>query len=128
MKAKILSFIAAAAVAASSCSNCGAGYYCTGGSARAACAIGKYQNSATGASCLSCATGFTTNSTASQASSACVCNRAGGYGKDKNGNCKAQLPNQILTAQVNKIKKPNGFARLVFFSCYGYTSNHKYYW
>ncbi len=33
----------------------------------------------------------------------------------KNGKCKADLPNQILTAQVNKVKKPNGFARLVEF-------------
>lgn len=33
----------------------------------------------------------------------------------KNGKCKAQLPNQILTAQVNKVKKPNGFARLIEF-------------
>ncbi|MCD7878335.1 MAG: S-layer homology domain-containing protein [Candidatus Gastranaerophilales bacterium] len=33
----------------------------------------------------------------------------------KNGKCKADLPNQILTAQVNKVKKPNGFARLIEF-------------
>lgn len=33
----------------------------------------------------------------------------------KFGKCKAQLPNQILTAQVNKVKKPNGFARLIEF-------------
>ncbi len=33
----------------------------------------------------------------------------------KYGKCKADLPNQILTAQVNKVKKPNGFARLVEF-------------
>ncbi len=29
--------------------------------------------------------------------------------------CKAQLPNQILTAQVNRVKKPNAVARLVEF-------------
>ncbi|MBQ9244965.1 S-layer homology domain-containing protein [bacterium] len=33
----------------------------------------------------------------------------------KFGKCKATLPNQILTAQVNRVKKPNGFARLVEF-------------
>ena len=33
----------------------------------------------------------------------------------KNGKCKADLPNQILTAQVNRVKKPNGFARLIEF-------------
>ncbi len=33
----------------------------------------------------------------------------------KNGKCKAQLPNQILTAQVNKVKSPNPVARLVEF-------------
>lgn len=33
----------------------------------------------------------------------------------KFGKCKAQLPNQILTAQVNKVKKPNAVARLVEF-------------
>ena len=33
----------------------------------------------------------------------------------KNGKCKAQLPNQILTAQVNRIKKPNVVARVVEF-------------
>ena len=33
----------------------------------------------------------------------------------KYGKCKAELPEQILTAQVNKVKKPNGFARLVEF-------------
>lgn len=33
----------------------------------------------------------------------------------KNGKCKADLPNQILTAQVNKVKKPNAVARLVEF-------------
>ena len=33
----------------------------------------------------------------------------------KFGKCKTQLPNQILTAQVNKVKKPNGLARLVEF-------------
>ena len=37
------------------------------------------------------------------------------FNEIKNGKCKAQLPNQILTAQVNKIKKPNGFARLIEF-------------
>lgn len=37
------------------------------------------------------------------------------FNEIKNGKCKAQLPNQILTAQVNKVKKPNGFARLVEF-------------
>ncbi|MBQ3641334.1 S-layer homology domain-containing protein, partial [bacterium] len=29
--------------------------------------------------------------------------------------CKADLPNQILTAQVNKVKKPNAFARIIEF-------------
>ena len=33
----------------------------------------------------------------------------------QNGKCKADLPSQILTAQVNKIKKPNAIARLVEF-------------
>ncbi len=33
----------------------------------------------------------------------------------KFGKCKTELPNQILTAQVNKVKKPNGFARLIEF-------------
>ncbi len=33
----------------------------------------------------------------------------------KFGKCKATLPNQILTAQVNKVKKPNAVARLVEF-------------
>ncbi len=33
----------------------------------------------------------------------------------KNGKCKAQLPNQILTAQVNKVKNPNAVARIVEF-------------
>lgn len=33
----------------------------------------------------------------------------------KSGKCKADLPNQILTAQVNKVKKPNAVARLVEF-------------
>lgn len=33
----------------------------------------------------------------------------------KFGKCKADLPNQILTAQVNKVKKPNAFARIVEF-------------
>lgn len=33
----------------------------------------------------------------------------------KYGKCKSQLPNQILTAQVNKVKKPNAVARLVEF-------------
>ena len=33
----------------------------------------------------------------------------------KFGKCKAQLPNQILTAQVNKVKKPNPVARLIEF-------------
>ncbi len=33
----------------------------------------------------------------------------------KFGKCKTQLPNQVLTAQVNKIKKPNAVARLVEF-------------
>ena len=37
------------------------------------------------------------------------------FNEIKNGKCKAQLPNQILTAQVNKVRKPNGFARLVEF-------------
>jgi len=37
------------------------------------------------------------------------------FNEIKNGKCKAQLPNQILTAQVNKVKKPNGFARLIEF-------------
>ncbi len=33
----------------------------------------------------------------------------------KFGKCKTQLPNQILTAQVNKVKKPNAIARTVEF-------------
>ena len=33
----------------------------------------------------------------------------------ENGDCKADLPNQILTAQVNKVKKPNGFVRAIQF-------------
>ncbi len=33
----------------------------------------------------------------------------------KNGKCKAQLPNQILTAQVNRVKNPNAVARIVEF-------------
>ena len=33
----------------------------------------------------------------------------------KFGKCKATLPNQILTAQVNKVKKPNAVARIVEF-------------
>ena len=33
----------------------------------------------------------------------------------KFGKCKAELPNQILTAQVNKVKKPNAIARIVEF-------------
>ena len=33
----------------------------------------------------------------------------------KFGKCKATLPNQILTAQVNKVKKPNAVARLIEF-------------
>lgn len=33
----------------------------------------------------------------------------------KFGKCKADLPNQILTAQVNKVKKPNAVARIVEF-------------
>ena len=33
----------------------------------------------------------------------------------KFGKCKSKLPNQILTAQVNKVKKPNPVARLVEF-------------
>ena len=33
----------------------------------------------------------------------------------KHGKCKANLPEQILTAQVNIVKKPNGLARLVEF-------------
>ncbi len=33
----------------------------------------------------------------------------------KFGKCKAELPNQILTAQVNKVKKPNALARIVEF-------------
>lgn len=33
----------------------------------------------------------------------------------QNGKCKAQLPNQILTAQVAKIKKPNAVARVIEF-------------
>ena len=33
----------------------------------------------------------------------------------KFGKCKADLPNQILTAQVNKVKKPNAIARIVEF-------------
>lgn len=37
------------------------------------------------------------------------------FNEIKNGKCKAKLPNQILTAQVNKVKKPNGIARLVEF-------------
>ena len=37
------------------------------------------------------------------------------FDRIQNGKCKAQLPNQILTAQVNKVKKPNAFARLVEF-------------
>lgn len=31
----------------------------------------------------------------------------------KNGDCKTDLPNQVLSAQVCKIKKPNGFVRLI---------------
>ena len=31
----------------------------------------------------------------------------------KNGDCKAELPKQVLTAQVDKVKKPNFVARLV---------------
>ncbi len=31
----------------------------------------------------------------------------------KNGDCKADLPQQILSAQVNKVKAPNGFVRVV---------------
>lgn len=31
----------------------------------------------------------------------------------KNDNCKADLPQQVLTAQVDKVKKPNVFARIV---------------
>ena len=37
------------------------------------------------------------------------------FEKIKFGKCKADLPNQVLTAQVNKIKKPNPVARLVEF-------------
>lgn len=37
------------------------------------------------------------------------------FDRIENGKCKAQLPNQILTAQVNKVKKPNAIARLVEF-------------
>jgi len=37
------------------------------------------------------------------------------FNEIKNGKCKAQLPKQVLTAQVNKVKKPNGLARLVEF-------------
>ena len=37
------------------------------------------------------------------------------FDRIENGKCKAQLPNQILTAQVSKSKKPNGVARLVEF-------------
>ncbi len=33
----------------------------------------------------------------------------------KFGKCKTELPNQILTAQVNKVKKPNAVARIVEF-------------
>ncbi len=33
----------------------------------------------------------------------------------QNGKCKAQLPNQILTAQVAKVKKPNPVARFIEF-------------
>ncbi len=35
--------------------------------------------------------------------------------QNKDSKCKADLPNQILTAQVNKVKKPNGFARAIAF-------------
>lgn len=37
------------------------------------------------------------------------------FDRIENGKCKAQLPNQILTAQVNKVKKPNAVARLIEF-------------
>ena len=37
------------------------------------------------------------------------------FDRIENGKCKAQLPTQILTAQVNKVKKPNAVARLVEF-------------
>ena len=37
------------------------------------------------------------------------------FDRIQNGKCKADLPAQILTAQVNKVKKPNGLARLVEF-------------
>ncbi|MBQ4124099.1 S-layer homology domain-containing protein [bacterium] len=37
------------------------------------------------------------------------------FDRIENGKCKAQLPNQILTAQVNKVKKPNPVARLIEF-------------
>lgn len=33
----------------------------------------------------------------------------------QNGDCKADLPNQVLAAQVNKVKKPNGFIRAIEF-------------
>ena len=33
----------------------------------------------------------------------------------KNGDCKADLPQQILTAQVNKVKSPNAFVRAMQF-------------
>ena len=33
----------------------------------------------------------------------------------QNGKCKAQLPTQVLTAQVAKIKKPNPVARIIEF-------------
>ncbi len=33
----------------------------------------------------------------------------------KNGKCKTQLPNQILTAQVNRVKNPNAVARIIEF-------------
>ncbi len=37
------------------------------------------------------------------------------FDRIQNGKCKADLPPQILTAQVNKVKKPNAIARLVEF-------------
>ena len=37
------------------------------------------------------------------------------FDRIQNGKCKADLPNQILTAQVAKIKKPNAVARVVEF-------------
>lgn len=37
------------------------------------------------------------------------------FDRIQNGDCKANLPSQILTAQVNKVKKPNAVARAVEF-------------